>query len=272
MTLLSTCLMLYQKNNVPHYTFGIFGDFNNELLHAVSGREGGKSSGPFESLNFGFMVGDREELVAKNYRLFCEELGIDLNKVALAHQEHTDQLMVIKEDRDFDFENPLSGLDGFITNVPGIYLAVRFADCQGILLFDPIKKVVGAIHSGWRGNAQNIIGKGVQQMKLEFGSNPADILAAVSPSLGPCCAEFSEPERELPDFMHQYIQEDSAVFKVDLWRCCYDQLLAAGLKVDNIEMAERCTVCENDKFFSYRGGKKTTGHMIGIIGLKKTSP
>ncbi|MDZ4209879.1 MAG: peptidoglycan editing factor PgeF [Candidatus Curtissbacteria bacterium] len=251
------------------HKFDVFKGFDQVLTHGVSTREGGVSEGPFASLNLGLQVDDKEENVRENYERFCGALGVDIDKVCIAYQEHTDKVLVVrKEDVEsgrlqIGLDNVFEGIDGFMTDVKGVPLMVRFADCQGVLMFDPLKKVIAAVHSGWKGNVQNIIGKTVLKMVAEFGCEPSSLLVGISPSLGPCCAEFSDPYNELPKFMHQYVKDG----RVDLWQCSLDQLYEAGVSAEKIELSGRCTVCENDKFFSYRGGKKITGHMGGLVML-----
>lgn len=244
-----------------------FSHFGGGVRQAHSLRFDGASSGIYESLNLGLDVGDSDELVAENYRKFAEAAGFDLAKLCVAHQEHTD--VVLRVDSGAGFSSPFSGVDGFVTNVVGIPLMVRFADCQGVLYFDPVKRVIAAVHSGWRGNAKNIVGKCVQKMVAEYACNPADILVGVGASLGPCHAEFSDPRAELPEFMWKYILEDGK--HVNLWDCCFDELIAEGILAKNVEMLRRCTVCENDKFFSFRVAKKEghekSGHMGAVIWL-----
>ncbi len=251
------------------YRFKIFEKFDDVVRHGLSMRDGGVSKGPFESLNLGLKVDDDKKNVRENYRIFAEKVGFDLDLLCLAYQQHTDKVLVIrKEDLDdgsieIGLENPFNAIDGFITDVPGVTLMVRFADCQGVLVLDPVKRVVSAVHSGWRGNAKNIIGKAVMKMVNEFECNPSDLLVGISPSLGPCCAEFTDPLKELPEFMHKYVDGQH----VNLWQCSLDQLDEVGVPFHNIEIARKCTVCKNNEFFSYRGGNKTTGHMGGVIQL-----
>ncbi len=242
--------------------------YSDVVRHALSLRGGGVSKGVFESLNLGLDVGDDYENVAENYRRFCEAAKVSIDSLCVAHQEHTD--IILRVDKGAGFASPFSKIDGFVTDVVGLPLMVRFADCQGILMFDPIKRVIAAVHSGWRGNAKNIAGKAVKKMIAEYGCNAADILIGVGPSLGPCHAEFSDPRAELPEFMWKYIEVDGQ--RVNLWNCCFDQLTAEGILASNIEMLRRCTVCENDKFFSFRVAKQAgydkSGHMGAVIELR----
>lgn len=146
---------------------------------------------------------------------------------------------------------------------------VRFADCQGVLFFDPISRVVAAVHSGWRGNVQNIIGKAAKKMVEEFGCSAENILVGISQSLGPCHAEFGDPVRELPEWMQKYVGKNAGVKErhVDLWQCSFDQLTEEGVLPKNIEIMRRCTVCENDTFFSYRVEGEKCGRMGVVIEL-----
>ncbi|MBD3360999.1 peptidoglycan editing factor PgeF, partial [Candidatus Peregrinibacteria bacterium] len=231
----------------------------------------GISSGPFDSLNLGIDTRDDEKNIEENLKRFCKSLCVDRERLCLAHQEHSDNILAIKGNENIGWKNLFSNVDGFITNISKIPLMVKFADCQGVFMFDPVHDVISAVHCGWRGNVKNIIGKAVKKMAQEYSCNPSDILVGISPSLGPCCAEFSYPFEELPEFMHKYVEKKGTKtgdrFFVDLWQCSFDQLAESGILPDNIELAGICTVCENDKFFSYRGGKKVTGHMGGLIEI-----
>ena len=254
--------------------FKIFGRWRNVLRHGLSTRDGGVSGGHLASLNLGQFLNDSEENLAENYRRFCGAVGVDAGQLVMAVQDHGNEILVLKnEDRqDFDPSNygwnkPLSSYDGFITDMKNLPLMVRFADCQGALFFDPVKKVVAAIHCGWRGNVKNILEKAVKKMVEEFGCEAKNILVGISQSLGPCCAEFSEPARELPEWMQKYVGGGGG-HHVDLWQCSFEQLTEAGVLAENIEIMRRCTVCENDIFFSYRGGQKKTGHMGAVIELR----
>ena len=249
---------------VPFVKFNVLEKYEDLIRHGFSTRAGGVSEGPLESLNLGLMVGDEDENVEENYKRFCETVGVNMSNLVTAYQEHTDNVKIINSPG-LGLDDPISGVDGFITNRSGIPLMVRFADCQGVLMFDPENSVIAAVHSGWRGCAKNILGKAVKMMVDGFSSDPSKILVGISPSLGPCCAQFSDPFNELPESMHKYISEDN---KVDLWQCSIDQLKEIGVLLENLEILEVCTKCNNKKFFSYRGGNKKTGHMGAVIELR----
>lgn len=188
---------------------------------------------------------------------FYEGLGVKPEAVVLAEQRHTD--VVLRVDRGGEV---YEGVDGFMTDRVGVVCTAKFADCQGVFMFDPVRKVVCSVHSGWRGNAQNIIGKAVRKLGVEYGCVAGDLVVGVSASLGVCCAEFSAPFEELPVEMHDYVDGNF----VDLVACAKDQLLAEGVLVENIELDGRCTKCESELFYSFRRGDE--GRMIGGIWLK----
>lgn len=140
--------------------------------------------------------------------------------------------------------------DALITNTPNLPLMAKVADCQGVLMYDPVTHSIASVHSGWRGSTMNIIGKTVETMEEAFGTKSADILVAVSPSLGPCCATFSDPIEELPEFCHKFIVEKN---RVDFWALTFWQCLEAGISGEKVEVAEECTKCQPG-YYSHRNG------------------
>ena len=219
--------------------FDIFKPYANRLVHGITTR------------SMGSLAGDDP-----NYETQLEKLERKIgSKPAFALQVHGDTILRLQE---VPAERPQA--DGFLTNQKGLPVGIKVADCQGILLFDPKRNAVAAVHSGWRGSAQNIIGKTVQRMAEEFDSNPSDLLAGISPSLGPCCFEFGDPKKLLPRAMQSYVKNG----KLDFWSLSLKQLTEAG--VESIELKAECTKCHPDKFFSHRN--KDTGRMAVFIGLK----
>lgn len=242
--------------------FEVFAPFDSRMRHGISTRHGGSSEEPYDSLNLAFNVGDEEQKVQENYEVFCDFTGFKKEKIIYANQTHTDKAEIVRAG-ERDFAHPFQETDALITRDAGVPISVRFADCQGVLIYDPVMNVAAAIHSGWRGNAQNIIGKTVQKMVKECGSDTKNLRVGISPSLGPCCAEFTEPLEELPEEMHQYVDGK----KVDLWACAEDQLRAEGVLDEHVENMRICTACNTEMFFSYRASGGTTGRMVGCIEL-----
>lgn len=203
------------------FQFKIFEPFKSELRHGISQRTMGS-----------FKDGDLKLRLSQTPTQF------------FAEQIHGDDILEIPEE---EGEN-LKG-DAFITNQKTKPLGVKTADCQGVLIYDPVKKVTAAVHAGWKGSTLQIIKKTVEKLSTKYQSDPADLHVGIGPSLGPCCAEFSDPRTELPKFIHPYINGK----KVDFWNLSLDECIAAGIPESQIEIAKICTKCDSN-YYSYRNG------------------
>jgi len=230
------------------------------LFHGVSSRFGGVSPEPWNSRNVTFGLGDDPRNVEANREGIKKALACA--HLVSARQVHKSQVFIINENPDRDLE--VEGFDGMATNMQGLGLMVQQADCQAVMLFDPRKKAVAIAHVGWRGTVADIIAKTVFAMHDAFATEPADLIAAISPSLGPCCAEFVNYRAELPVSLHGY-QVRPNYF--DFWAISRDQLRATGVLPGNIHCAEICTSCNPD-YFSYRRDGET-GRFASVIGLKE---
>ncbi|XCN72783.1 MAG: peptidoglycan editing factor PgeF [Candidatus Electrothrix aestuarii] len=217
------------------------------IPHAMFTRQGGVSQSPFSGLNLSLGVGDEPTAVQVNREKVKKELNIQL--LASAVQVHGDQIVLVE---DLSSDHEYQGADALISAQAGVGLMIQQADCQAVLLHDPQRKAIAAIHNGWRGSVANIIAKTVQAMEEHFGTSPQDLQAVISPSLGPCCAEFIQYRQELPETFQQW-QEPETYF--DFWEISRWQLREAGLDNEQIKAAELCTMCNKD-FFSYRRASK----------------
>ncbi len=232
--------------------------------HLFSDRHGGVSDGCYESLNVAYAVGDSPDHVRDNREIIRQQAGVAL--LVGAHQVHGNRVEIIAGD--VHSERHTEGVDALVTNREGIGLMVQLADCQGILVHDPVRSVVAAIHCGWRGSVAGIISNTVGQMRAVFGSAPDDMHAFVSPSLGPCCAEFIHYQKELPREFHPF-QVKPNYF--DFWEISRQQLTGVGLPDKNITISGVCTSCSGD-YFSYRracrNGDGRTGRHCAVISLR----
>ena len=225
--------------------------FNQVLTHAIFTRKGGGSCGPFRSLNVGFTVGDDPGSVRDN--IVRVKDALDARHLVSMNQVHGSNVVSLHKGDILD-DKVVADCDGIVTDAVGVAAMVKLADCQGVILFSPQRKVMGIVHCGWRGNVVNILGRTVEIMKEKFNCQPREITAAISPSLGPCCAEFRGYEEIFPpDFSRFMVRENY----FDLWAISRGQLTDAGLLEENIEVAEVCTKCHSDLFFSYRKDKVT---------------
>lgn len=238
------------------------------LAHGVFTRHGGVSREPFSSLNVVRGVGDDPAAVRENLRRVRESLG--LRGLVSAFQVHgevihqvTPELLDSSECSDSAWI--VDSGDALATDMRGLGLLIKVADCQPIFLVDPVRRVLANVHSGWRGSVANIAGKTVELLRDRYGCRPSDLLAAVGPSLGPCCAEFRNYRTELPESFWGH-QVRPTYF--DFWAISRHQLEGAGVKPENIEVSGRCTACGTRDFFSYRG-EKVTGRLAAVIGWRE---
>lgn len=264
---------VHQKD-LPAFQFHLLQKFSDQREHAVFSREGGVSEAPYDSLNVRFGIGDTHENVKKNRDRICIFFGIEGKNLISANQTHSKNVKVIDEKfigNHLEYQE-CEDTDALVTSVPGVGLMMQVADCQALLMFDPVKRVIAAIHAGWKGLVQDVSGETIGVLKNEFDVDPSRILVGIAPSLGPCCAFFSDPEKELPESFHKYIDSRK---RVDLWSFSLEQLQNHGIQMRNIELARLCTQCGNGphkagphKFYSFRGEHGITGRFGVVIALR----
>jgi len=243
---------------VPHFRFTLLSDCP-QLTHAVFTRHGGTSPPPYDSLNTSSHVGDIPGHVNANLAIIREVVGAE--HLLTMNQVHGAGTALVRSPKEIG-DGPLPSTDAAITDVPGVAVMVKQADCQGVILLDPYRNVLSVIHCGWRGNAANILSRVVLRMTHEWGCDPDDLLACIGPSLGPCCAEFVDPTIFPKDLLKFRVDETH----FDLKAVSRHQLLCAGLRHERIQISTICTRCRTDLFFSYRG-EGTTGRFATVAML-----
>jgi YfiH family protein len=252
-------MVLKHNGGPPYYQFPHLADFSR-LRHGVFTRHGGVSQGEFSSLNVTRGLGDPEHRVKENRDRISAALGG--NRLAFIHQVHGTEVAVAEDGTDSDgADHPVA--DALISGAGGRMLTVQVADCQPVLLYDPVQHVSAAVHSGWRGSVEDILGRSVAVMHSRFNCHPADIVAGIGPSLGPCCAEFVNYRAEIPRELWCY---RGAGDRFDFWSMSRDQLIDAGLDAGSIVVSGLCTRCRTDLFFSYRAERRT-GRFAAAIGI-----
>ncbi|MEN8189026.1 MAG: polyphenol oxidase family protein [Thermodesulfobacteriota bacterium] len=249
-------------------TIPLFDSSFPELVAASHDRHGGVSSSPFDNLNISYGVGDIDSVVTENRNRI--KAGHGFSTLCSGRQVHGDRILIIDQKPAADSE--VDGFDAFITSQPGVGLMVQHADCQPVVLYDPVKNVAAGLHCGWRGSVINIIQKTVLKMAETYGCNPSDIHSSVGPSLGPCCAEFVNHPTELPPSFSAHSAKENYF---NFWKISKSQMLGAGLLANHISLIQICTSC-NSGFFSYRracrDGNGITGRNGTVIGLKSLDP
>jgi YfiH family protein len=260
------------------------------LIHAFSTSPGGVSTLENEKvLNLGFTDWDTRENVLENRRRFQKAAGAEDLPLIAVKQIHSDVIHL--------FDTPSTEpcrADASITNSPGFLLAIQTADCVPILLVDPQKRAIAAIHAGWRGTLARIAAKTIGKMQMHFGTNPRDLLAAIGPSIGPCCYEvgtevatqFLSQFADAPDYFDEFRTGDEPNpiqwlnmmppghqpppkgVLLDLRKANRSQLLSAGLRPQNIHTIDLCTACHPDLLFSYRKQGPASGRLMSVIALR----
>jgi len=256
----------HHSGDIRFYTFEPLDSAG--VIHAVFTRQGGVSSGQWTSLNLGGTVGDEPALVAENRRLAFATIDRSQATQFDVWQVHGSQVVCAKAPRLPGV--PHQQADVILTNRPEITLFMRFADCVPILLFDPVRRVVGLVHSGWKGAIEKVSASAVHTMHKEYGSNPADILAAIGPSIGvhhyPVGSEVALRVRAV--FEEQadslLLNHDGRV-QFDLWEANRLTLVQTGVR--NIDVAGICTACHLDDWYSHRAEGGRTGRFGVLIAL-----
>jgi len=236
----------------------------SDICHGVFTRLGGASRGPHASLNVSYGVGDKDSQVAANRERIARCLGAD--RLVFVKQRHGRRVWAIRNGNEpqgsSNAQPPIA--DAMVTRLTGHVLVIQVADCQPVFIFDPRRRVVANIHSGWRGSIENVIGHTVHVMTQEYHCRSADMVATIGPSLGPCCAEFIHYREEIPPELWRYKDHRD---HFDFWKASKDQLVEAGLSPSKVAVTEYCTRCRTDLFFSYRG-EGETGRFAAVIGLR----
>jgi len=284
------------------------------LRHGFSTRAGGVSSvygseGGAGSLNLGWTPQDEAANVAENRRRLMAEIADSPMQTVTLRQFHSGSVRIV-EAGDSALEGHLQTADGravlrgdgAMTDVPGVMLGVQVADCVPVLVADVRRRAVAAFHAGWRGTLARIVERGIGTMRLRYGSRPQDLVAAVGPSIGPCCYSVGEEVRYefesqfayAPELFSEVYDSDPVRDKypllfltarapghsnigpqihLDLWEANRRQLLDAGIPARRITVVGECTACAGlgttagRKYFSHRAESGFTGRMMGVVGV-----
>lgn len=240
--------------------FGIFKRYTS-LIHAFSNRQGGYSIAPYQTLNLGFTCGDDPQVVKKNREIYFNFLSIPQDRLVFPVQIHSDNIQIV------DVPGIVNNCDALITQTPNLFLSIQTADCFCIFIFDIITQTIGLIHSGWRGAAVNIVGKTIEKMEDDFNIDPRSLLVAIGPGIQ--MENFQVDNSVYLQFNSKYFVSDGpGHYKMDLQQAIYDQLIAAGLREEQIERNQDCTYEKDELYYSYRRDGQYSGRMMGVIGLR----
>jgi len=245
--------------------------------HCFTTRMGGVSEDIFSTLNFSFTRGDKPEAVLENYRRVAEAFGKNVDDFICTDQTHTTTILRVgKDERGYGVtkEKPYTDVDGMITNEPGVILSTFYADCVPLYFVDSVHKAIGLSHSGWRGTVGRMGQKTLDAMKEAFGTNPADVYAAIGPSICQDCYEISEDVAE--HFYEEFkghgdeilINKGNGKYQLDLWKTNEIVMLDAGILPEHLAVTNICTCCNADVLFSHRASHGKRGNLAAFLMLK----
>lgn len=255
-----------KDSGVEYLEYKVFDKYADKLKCVTTLRHGGVSTGQISKLNFRSCGNDSKINVEKNLDIICNKIKIDSKDVFKAKQDHTDNILVIdNENKDkYSFkEYNEEKFDGYIVNEKNLATLITTADCNPIVIYDPINNVLANVHSGWKGTVKKIYLKAIDKMVEKYNSNLSELIFCVGPSICKCC--FTSKEKDfkkifLNNFDYnesEYIKYDrDGKFHIDIHYLIYNDLLKKGLKNENISFSSICTRCNNKDFYSYRYAKQ----------------
>lgn len=254
--------------NIEFLQFKRLLEYEDILTHAYTLRN--------SKINYGPNLSKKE--YSQNFQKLCQELNLDYQNVIKPNQEHTSNVKIIVRKESCYLEispSYLEKTDGLITNKSNIILATTNADCILFLLFDPEKKVIANVHSGWRGTYQEIILKTIKEMQKKYQTDPKDIICCITPSIHKCHFEVDKDVKELFQEKFYYlpnldeiIEQKGEKYHIDTILLNKTLLLNIGLKEENIIDSNICSVCHSNKINSYRADKENYKLSTAIITLK----
>lgn len=266
---------IHEKDGVVYLTFSKLEAAG--VLHAFSTRLGGVSEGELSAMNLSFHRGDSPEAVMENHRRFAGAVGYDAEKLVFSDQVHTTRIYPVTEadcGKGITRESDIIGVDGLVTDRPGIPLITFYADCVPLFFFDPVQRVVALAHSGWRGTVAGIGRRMIEYMEQNYNARAEDILCAIGPSICQHCYEISEDVAE--EFQRVFSAEQYADFMqdtgngkyhLDLWKANQYILLEVGITEEHLETTDLCTCCNPEVLFSHRASHGKRGNLGAVIML-----
>lgn len=236
---------------------------------AFSTRLGGVSQGAWATLNLDARVGDRPAAVAENWRRFAGAAGFAPGARACARQVHGAAVRVVGPDDPRLPGGEVGEYDALVTDAVGPVLVVCVADCVPIYILDPVRGACGVVHAGWRGTLARAAEAALTGMAEAFGTRSQDCLAAIGPSIGPCCYEVGEPVADLfgEAYGDRVLARREGRWFLNLWAANRAGLSAAGIPDGQVYGGGLCTACRRDLFYSHRADGGNTGRMAAVIWL-----
>jgi YfiH family protein len=255
--------MISDANGIKYIASPLLSD--KPVTHGFLTRLGGVSPAPYASLNFDARDTDPIENVEKNKALFHKAFNVPAGRLVTVNQVHGKEVLAIEGPLP---EKPVEA-DAIVTAETGVAIGMMTADCQPILLYDPVNRAIGAVHAGWKGTALGIAVETVLEMHRRYGTNPEELIASLGPCIGPCC--YKVGWNVLDEYMAKHREADcfsqNDGLRMDINNANIIQLTLVGVKKENISNDAVCTSCNSDLFFSYRKDNGKTGRQLSFIML-----
>lgn len=247
-----------------------------ELIHGFTTRFGGVSTNEYTSLNLNYNKNDYPNNVRKNFEILGKKLGVGLDKMVLSHQVHDKNILHVNKShggmgiiRKRDYSN----IDALVTDEANLLLITHYADCVPLYFYDPVKKVIALVHSGWKGTLLNIGVETLKELKGIYGCNMSDVHVAFGPHIQSCCFEV---DSDVADMFHKTFScakrftclKENNKWHIDLKRIIMYNLLENGILESNVSGCQICTKCYKDVFFSHRGSKGITGTGTAFLMIR----
>lgn len=248
------------------------------ITAAFTTRLGGVSEGVCSSMNLSFTRGDDPAAVMENYRRMSTVLGFTPDQIVTSDQTHTTNLKVVGKENcgsGVTREREFHDIDGMMTNEPGVVLATFYADCVPLYFIDPVRKAIALSHSGWRGTVNRMGKVTIERMQQEYGTDPANLITAIGPSICQDCYEVSEDvidafKAEFPGELHEklFYPTIPGKYQLNLWEANRQILLAAGVKEERIHLPGICTCCNPEFLFSHRASHGKRGNLAAFLQIR----
>ena len=261
-------MLVKQSGTLKYLSFESFPDDN--LFNGIFTRHGGVSPESFSSLNVSGMAGDSRGNVIENRSRILKVFNQPLDTIYDVWQIHSGNVVFTNSPR--GLENKHTQADAIFTNSKDVTLFMQFADCVPILIYDPEHNIIGIIHAGWQGTVKRIVQNSIQFLSDQFSTDPQKIIAGIGPSIGPDHYEVGtdvilEVENKLHEIQSNVIKNVNGRSYFDLWET--NKLLLNQMGVNNIELAEICTACNLNDWYSYRLEGTKSGRFGVVFGFKK---
>ncbi len=264
--------------NIEMLSFESLNSFD-DIFNFVTTRNGAVAGDPYSSFNLGVHSGESLDRVLAHQEMLRKAIGIAQGHFILPRQVHGCGVAIV--DHHFlnlsldDRKVAVSQADALLTDIPEVCIGVTTADCVPVLLYDPVKRCIAAIHAGWRGTVQHIVSLTVRRMVAHFGVSPSDIYAAIGPSIS--CEQFEVGDEVYDAFKSSYANVGklsvrhpvTGKYHIDLWQANRIDLCDAGVPATHIEIAGLCTKAHSDRFFSARALGVKSGRFISGIFLRR---